>query len=685
MATPLSSTPQDPQQDAAAGRESDPAAAPPSTSAAGEPAEPVGPEPVQPDGPRAEDTRPDDPGAPSAADPSSAGAAQPAGDAAGARAAKLADRLGTHSGERLLDLPAALDQLVHDGYISQRQAEDVLIAPRTKKELTQHPLEIVAGREFENRNRPGSALDLETLTDWLCRISGQPYLRIDPLKINVNAVTEVMSYAFAQRHNILAVEVTDDEVVVASGQPFMYQWENMLTQTLRGRRIRRVVTNPADLNRYMLEFYTMARAVSKAGEQGLEVSNVANFEQMLELGALKSPEANDAHIVNIVDWLLQYAFDQRASDIHIEPRREKGLIRFRIDGVLHHVYELPSAVNAAVTSRLKILGRMDVAEKRRPQDGRVKTKSPDGEEVELRLSTLPTAFGEKMVLRIFDPDVLLRSFGELGLTGRDYDRWQEMVHQPNGIVLVTGPTGSGKTTTLYSTLKQLATSEVNVCTIEDPIEMVEPAFNQMQVQHNIDVSFASGVRALLRQDPDIIMIGEIRDLQTAEMAIQAALTGHLVISTLHTNDAPTAITRLLDLGVPSYMIKATVLGVMAQRLVRTLCPHCKMEDDADLEAWELLTHPFKARPPSRVYWPKGCLECRDTGYYGRVGIYELLPLSDAVKSIVTSDVDIAQLRRQGMKEGMRTLRLSGAQKVGAGLTTIAEVLRVAPVSDDGSR
>tara|TARA_Y100001933_G_scaffold10656_1_gene9287 strand:- start:627 stop:2684 length:2058 start_codon:yes stop_codon:yes gene_type:complete len=685
VATPLSSTPQDPQQDAAAGRESDPAAAPPSTSAAGEPAEPVGPEPVQPDGPRAEDTRPDDPGAPSAADPSSAGAAQPAGDAAEARAAKLADRLGTHSGERLLDLPAALDQLVHDGYISQRQAEDVLIAPRTKKELTQHPLEIVAGREFENRNRPGSALDLETLTDWLCRISGQPYLRIDPLKINVNAVTEVMSYAFAQRHNILAVEVTDDEVVVASGQPFMYQWENMLTQTLRGRRIRRVVTNPADLNRYMLEFYTMARAVSKAGEQGLEVSNVANFEQMLELGALKSPEANDAHIVNIVDWLLQYAFDQRASDIHIEPRREKGLIRFRIDGVLHHVYELPSAVNAAVTSRLKILGRMDVAEKRRPQDGRVKTKSPDGEEVELRLSTLPTAFGEKMVLRIFDPDVLLRSFGELGLTGRDYDRWQEMVHQPNGIVLVTGPTGSGKTTTLYSTLKQLATSEVNVCTIEDPIEMVEPAFNQMQVQHNIDVSFASGVRALLRQDPDIIMIGEIRDLQTAEMAIQAALTGHLVISTLHTNDAPTAITRLLDLGVPSYMIKATVLGVMAQRLVRTLCPHCKMEDDADLEAWELLTHPFKARPPSRVYWPKGCLECRDTGYYGRVGIYELLPLSDAVKSIVTSDVDIAQLRRQGMKEGMRTLRLSGAQKVGAGLTTIAEVLRVAPVSDDGSR
>jgi len=603
-----------------------------------------------------------------------------AGAVSTAGSSKLSERLS--DGERVLDLPAVLDQLVHEGCISQRQAEDVLIAPRSKKELYQHPLEIIAAREFDNRNKPGAPLDLETLTDWLCRLSGQPYLRIDPLKINVNAVTEVMSYAFAQRHNILAVDVSDDEVVVASGQPFMYQWETMLTQTLRGRRIRRVVANPADLNRYMLEFYTMARAVSKAGEAGLEVSNIANFEQMLELGAMKSPEANDAHIVNIVDWLLQYAFDQRASDIHIEPRRDKGFIRFRIDGVLHHVYELPSAVNAAVTSRLKILGRMDVAEKRRPQDGRVKTKSPDGDEVELRLSTLPTAFGEKMVLRIFDPDVLLRSFGELGLVGADYDRWQQMVHTPNGIVLVTGPTGSGKTTTLYSTLKQLATSEVNVCTIEDPIEMVEPTFNQMQVQRNIDVTFASGVRALLRQDPDIIMVGEIRDLDTAEMAIQAALTGHLVFSTLHTNDAPTAVTRLLDLGVPSYMIRATVLGVMAQRLVRTLCPHCKVEDEVDLEAWELLTQPFKARPPNRVYWPKGCLECRDTGYLGRVGIYELLPMSDAVKRLVTADTDTYELRKQGMKEGMRTLRLSGAQKVGAGITTVGEVLRVAPVSED---
>ncbi len=259
-------------------------------------------------------------------------------------------------------------------------------------------------------------------------------------------------------------------------------------------------------------------------------------------------------------------------------------MRFRIDGVLHDVYELPAAIMAAVTSRLKILSRLNVAEKRKPQDGRLKTKSPEGDEIELRISTLPTAFGEKMVMRVFDPDVLVRSFEQLGFTKEDHETWNKMTSHPHGIIFVTGPTGSGKTTTLYSTLKQLATSEVNVCTIEDPIEMVEPSFNQMQIQANIDVDFAQGVKAMLRQDPDIIMIGEIRDLQTADMAIQAALTGHLVLSTLHTNDAPSSVTRLIDLGVPPYMISATVLGVMAQRLVRTLCPSCKGPSKTDPQA-----------------------------------------------------------------------------------------------------
>lgn len=583
--------------------------------------------------------------------------------------------------ERLLDLRGTLADLVEQGYVGQRDAEDILIAPQSSQQLKLHPLEIIADREIVNRKAEGQNLELETLTQWLCDTSAHDYWRINPLEVNVNTVTEVMSYAFAQRHNILAVKVSDDEVVIASAQPFMYQWENMLTQTLRGRRIKRVVANPAELSRYMLEFYSISKSVAKAGEEGLESSAVANFEQMLELGELAAPDANDAHVVNVVDWLLQFAFDQRASDIHIEPRRDKGMVRFRIDGILHHVYELPAAVNTAVVSRLKILARMDVAEKRRPQDGRVKTKSPLGVEIELRISTLPTAFGEKMVLRIFDPDVLLRSFSELGLIGEDYRRWKSMSGAANGIILVTGPTGSGKTTTLYSTLKQLATDDVNVCTIEDPIEMVEPAFNQMQVQHKIEVGFASGIRALMRQDPDIIMIGEIRDLETADMAIQAALTGHLVISTLHTNDAPTAISRLLDLGVAAHMIKATVLGIAAQRLVRTLCEECKISKDVDVEAWNLLMKPFRAKPPTKIYEPVGCLECRNTGYQGRIGIYEMLMLDDDVKAMISKDADVDAIRVHALKNGMRTLRLSGAQKVGAGITTIAEVLRVAPSMD----
>jgi len=334
----------------------------------------------------------------------------------------------------------------------------------------------------------------------------------------------------------------------------------------------------------------------------------------------------------------------------------------------------------AVTSRLKILGRMNVADKRKPQDGRLKTKSPEGNEIELRLSTLPTAFGEKMVMRIFDPDVLLRSFADLGFDDQDLESWQAMIARKNGIILITGPTGSGKTTTLYSTLKTLATKEVNVCTIEDPIEMVESSFNQMQVQENIDLTFAGGIKALLRQDPDIIMIGEIRDLETAEMAIQAALTGHLVLSSLHTNDAPTAITRLLELGIPSYLVRATLVGVVAQRLVRTLCPHCKQETQIDAEIWNVLVKPWTVPLPKQVYEPVGCQECRETGFKGRQGIYEVMPFSQALQEYAEDKGDLPRLRLHAYKEGMRSLRLSGALKVAAGLTTINEVLRVAPQS-----
>ncbi|MFI8606744.1 GspE/PulE family protein [Pseudomonas sp. NPDC077649] len=587
----------------------------------------------------------------------------------------------TTAQDRVLDLGDLLRELVAQGRVGQDAAEQCLAIRRSSLNHQQHPLEFLAAQQVDDLSRPGKKLDLESLTVWLAQFVGQPYLRIDPLKIDVPAITPLMSYAFAQRHKILAVAVDSESVTIASSQPLVHSWEANLVHVLK-RPIKRVVANPADIQRFTVEFYRLARSVSGATSVDQKISGVGNFEQLLSLGAQdQEPDANDAHIVNIVDWLFQYAFQQRASDIHIEPRREQGSVRFRIDGVLHTVYQFPPQVTMAVVSRLKSLGRMNVAEKRKPQDGRVKTKTPDGGEVELRLSTLPTAFGEKMVMRIFDPEVLLKSPDQLGFSADDLRRWESMTRQPNGIILVTGPTGSGKTTTLYTTLKQLATAEVNVCTIEDPIEMIEGAFNQMQVQHNIDLTFASGVRALMRQDPDIIMVGEIRDLETAEMAIQAALTGHLVLSTLHTNDAPSAITRLLELGVPHYLLKATVLGVMAQRLVRTLCPHCKAPLQLDEDGWQSLTKPWSAPLPTGAQQAVGCLECRDTGYRGRAGVYEIMLLNDAIKPLITADTDLVALRRAAFKEGMRSLRLSGAQKVAAGLTTIEEVLRVTPQSE----
>ena len=591
----------------------------------------------------------------------------------------MAVSTGTRGADRVLDLPGLLEDLVSQGYVARMDANRLIGTPRTAEQAQMHPLTYIASCELPNQKKPGKTLNAATLTQWLADTSSHGLYHIDPLKVNVAEVTEVMSFQFAKRHQILCVEASKEMLLVATAQPYTSGWEEQLEHT-SGRTVQRVVADPADIKRYGTEFYSLANSIS--GASGLKGSSGAgNFEQLLELGNLKDPEANDQHIVNIVDWLLQHAFDQRASDIHIEPRRGIGRIRFRIDGVLHPIHELPDQVNAAVTSRLKILGRMNVAEKRKPQDGRIKTKRPDGSEVELRLSTLPTAFGEKLVMRIFDPEVLARSYADLGLAGDDLARWHKMLGRPNGIVLVTGPTGSGKTTTLYTALKQLASTEVNVSTIEDPIEMVEDSFNQTQVHHSIGLDFAAGIRTLMRQDPDIIMVGEIRDLETAQMAVQAALTGHLVISTLHTNDAPTAVTRLLDLGLPHYLLKSTVLGVMAQRLVRTLCPSCKRKTEISDEDWQALVKPWKAPKPEVVYQPEGCLDCRNTGYRGRQGIYEILPFTEGVQALVTHDCDLQQVRRQGMREGMNSLRLSGARKVAAGITTVQEVLRVAPPPD----
>lgn len=569
-----------------------------------------------------------------------------------------------------------LDALHREGLINDQQLQTAKLRVRASGNTAEPAIAQIAKLDLKTVPVPHHILSPEYLTEWVAGKAGMPYYRLDPLKINVDAVTAVMSLPFAQRHKILCVEVGDNFVVIATSEPKVTSWIPTLQHTIR-KDIRLVLASPVAIKRYQTEFYQLSRSVKGANQEGSE-SKVGNFEQLVDLGRAGEVDANDQHIVRIVDWLLQYAFDQRASDIHMEPRREKSYIRFRIDGVLQKVYDLPAAIGQAVLARFKILGRMDVAEKRKPQDGRIKSRSPDGQEVELRLSTLPTAFGEKLVARIFDPGVLVKHFAELGLERQTEKKWLQLINNNTGIVLVTGPTGSGKTTTLYTSLKHLAKPEVNVCTVEDPIEMVEGSFNQMQVNHDIDVTFATGVRALLRQDPDIIMIGEIRDLETAEMAIQASLTGHLVLSTLHTNDAATAITRLIDIGVPPYMINATVLGVMAQRLVRTLCPHCKQETKPDEKKWQELVHPFKVPMPESIYAPKGCHECRDTGYRGRQGIYELMMITPALQRLIRPGCDVGPLREQGLKDGMQMLRISGAYKVAGGLTTIEEVMKVAP-------
>ena len=574
-----------------------------------------------------------------------------------------------------LDWRKLVEWLQADGIVSQEEAQRT-IARCSQAESVQHPLVRLASVSIRRKadNKP---LDMETLTQWLAAHVGLEYLRIDPLKVDVGKVADAVGAAYAERHRILPVVVTPTELTIATSEPFVLDWLEEVERQSR-RKVRRVIASPQEIHRYTAEFYALAKSVRAAAKSG--TNNGASFEQLVELGRTnKQLDANDQGVVQVVDWLWQYAFDQRASDIHLEPRREQGVIRFRIDGVLHPVYQMPMGVLNAMTARIKLLGRMDVIEKRRPQDGRIKTRNPRGDEIEMRISTLPTAFGEKMVMRIFDPDNAVKDLDALGFSSHDAQRWEELVKRPHGIILVTGPTGSGKTTTLYSTLKRVATEEVNVSTVEDPIEMIEPAFNQTQVQPQLDFGFPQGLRALMRQDPDIIMVGEIRDLETAEMAVQAALTGHLVFSTLHTNDAPSAVTRLMELGIPPYLINATLLGVLAQRLVRTLCMQCRVRDEVSTrETLGELVKPWQINGGYKPYKPVGCVDCRMTGFLGRMGLYELLVVSEGFKAKVTAGPGIDGLRRQAIADGMRPLRLAGALRVAEGITVMEEVLTSTP-------
>jgi general secretion pathway protein E len=534
-------------------------------------------------------------------------------------------------------------------------------------------IEVAASLNLEVPDAPGQALSEDVITETVAKYAGLPFKKIDPLKLNPEVTTQILSRAFARRSVSVPIDRNDDKLTLAVADP--YNLEVIENIERMGYKVSRVVSPKSDILKIITEFYGFRSSVTAAAREISSEIDLGNLEQFVKMKAVSEIEATDKHIVNAVEFLFRYAFDQRASDIHIEPKRDASEVRLRIDGMLHTIHTIPKAVHPAFVSRVKMLSRMDIAEKRRPQDGRIKTEYKS-REVELRVSTMPTAFGEKAVIRIFDPDILLQDLEELGFSPREYELFRSFIARPHGIVLVTGPTGSGKTTTLYSALKTVATPAVNVVTIEDPIEMVYDRFNQVSVQPQIGVTFGSTLRTILRQDPDIIMVGEVRDLETAENAVQAALTGHLVFSTLHTNDAPSSITRLLDLGVPPYLISSTVIGVMAQRLVRKVCKHCeKMYELLPEEAQSVGLASDKQKKVV-VKYGEGCPQCRGTGYMGRTGIFEVMEMNEKIRSIIRDKADAELIRKAAVADGMVVLREAAVRKMRNGETTFDEVIRV---------
>jgi general secretion pathway protein E len=533
------------------------------------------------------------------------------------------------------------------------------------------PAQVLASFNLETPGGNGRIVSEDAITEALASFLNITYLKIDPLKLDLDVVTSYIPRPFALKYLIVPVAVRDGGLAIAVADPFNDQ---VLSEFATAHRLKvtRVLSSCTDIQKILREFYGFRASVLAAEAESSAVVDLGNLEQLFKMKGEHELEGNDRHVISAVDFLLSYAFDQRASDIHIEPKREKCLIRFRLDGLLHNIHLLPKPLHAPIVSRIKILSRMDLAEKRRPQDGRIKT-THNNKEVELRVSTVPTAFGEKVVIRIFDPDILLQDLNSIGFYAREYALFNNFIHRPNGIILVTGPTGSGKTTTLYSTLRTLSSPEVNIVTIEDPIEMVMEEFNQIAVQQSVGVTFGNILRTVLRQDPDIVMVGEIRDEETAENAVQAALTGHLVLSTLHTNDAPSSIPRLLDLGVPPYLVTATVVGIIAQRLLRKVCQHCKVPRTLSVEE---RTYLQLSDEHLTVYEGEGCKECRGTGYKGRTGIFEVLEMNERTRAMVGEKVDVAELVRAAEQDGFMSLRQLAIRKMLEGSTTYDEVISI---------
>ena len=577
------------------------------------------------------------------------------------------------------------DLLLGAGFIDERQRAEVENADRQfrahartlKSRADEEPSPFRVIKEMNLTDASGNATRIDDflLARLIAEDAHLPFFKIDPLKLDVEMIESKISRPFARRHKMVPVAIRDGKLVVSVVNPYDHVAIDSY-RPMAKQEIELVVSAETDVTGVINEQYGFRASVTKAGRDLAKGAiDLGNLEQYIKLKSGAEIETSDQHIINAVDFLLQHAYDSRASDIHIEPKREHANIRFRIDGVLHEIQRVPKLVNLAITSRLKTMCRMDIAEKRRPQDGRIKTER-EGKEIELRVSTLPTAFGEKVVMRIFDPEVMLRDLGGLGFYDDELKVFAEWIKRPHGIILVTGPTGSGKTVTLYSALKSLASPEINITTIEDPIEMVYDDFNQTAVQNKIGITFASALRTILRQDPDIIMVGEIRDQETAQNAVQAALTGHLVFSTLHTNDSATSITRLVDLGIPPFLISSTLLGAMAQRLVRKICEDCKTNRPLTVEESSMLN--LQAPPGKRIIVKEGegCIRCRNTGYYGRTGIFEILPIDNAIRDLIERGEDFLKIKEMAIKRGMRTLRQSALRKLAEGVTSFEEVVRV---------
>ena len=536
-------------------------------------------------------------------------------------------------------------------------------------------IDVIVSMNLQRADDPSKRLGEEVIFQTLADAWGLSFKKIDPLKLDLNLVTTTIPRNFAMRHLVLPIAIKDGSLTVATPNPFNSEVFQDISQASL-LKVKPVVSPKTDIIKLIGEFFSFKRSIMKAERQFADpLIDLGNLEQYVQLQSPDELPSNDQHIVNAVNYLFSYAFDQRASDIHIEPKRDTSRVRMRIDGVLHTVHDLPKKVHSAVVSRIKNLSRLNIAERRKPQDGRIKTDKK-GMEVEIRVSTIPVAFGEKVVMRLMDPEILFQDLEQLGFTATDLIRYNRFITMPHGIVLVCGPTGSGKSTTLYSTLRDLSSPKVNITTVEDPIEMVHEAFNQIAVQPAVGVTFSAILRNILRQDPDIIMIGEMRDLETAENAIQAALTGHLVLSTLHTNDAASAITRLLDLGVHSFLIHSTLIGILAQRLVRKICPHCSESFEMDSSELKELGIKTGAGQMIKLRRGTGCSKCRNTGYLGRTGIFEVLPYTESLKQMTTAQAELEAIIVRAKKEGMETMRENAIKKMLSGDTTYQEVLRV---------